>query len=225
MSSRHEQGGGRSGTELRILKAAMSLTRARGIARVTMADVADAAGVSRQAVYLHFGSRARLLLEMVRYHDEAARITERMTAAMRDCAARDAIATYVRAWCEYLPELMPFASALSSAPASDKAAQAAWRDRMGFLRERAGARVIRRLAEEGLLAPGWTVEQATDWLWSQLHPDNWRHLVEEAGWDKRTFAERLASSLKSALLGRTGRSRAERRMRRNGSKMTGSLLT
>ncbi|THV27352.1 TetR family transcriptional regulator [Glycomyces paridis] len=43
--------------------AAVSLVSERGTANVPVSDIADAAGVSRQLVYLHFGDRDRLLLE------------------------------------------------------------------------------------------------------------------------------------------------------------------
>lgn len=41
----------------------MTLVSARGTANVPVSDIADAAGVSRQLVYLHFGDRDSLLLE------------------------------------------------------------------------------------------------------------------------------------------------------------------
>lgn len=43
--------------------AAIALVSARGTANVPVSDIADAAGVSRQLVYLHFGDRDTLLLE------------------------------------------------------------------------------------------------------------------------------------------------------------------
>ena len=48
-----------------------------GFAWETPQDVARAAGVSRQAVYLHFGSRAGLLVAMARHHDRTSGFAER----------------------------------------------------------------------------------------------------------------------------------------------------
>lgn len=48
-------------TQLRILKAAHELLAARGIRRVSMDDVADAAGVTRVTVYRYFGDRESLV--------------------------------------------------------------------------------------------------------------------------------------------------------------------
>lgn len=50
-------------TRAALLSAAVTLVSARGTAHVPVSDIADAAGVSRQLVYLHFGDRDTLLLE------------------------------------------------------------------------------------------------------------------------------------------------------------------
>jgi AcrR family transcriptional regulator len=50
-------------TRAALLGAAVALVSERGTANVPVSDIADAAGVSRQLVYLHYGDRDRLLLE------------------------------------------------------------------------------------------------------------------------------------------------------------------
>jgi AcrR family transcriptional regulator len=50
-------------TRAALLGAATALVSARGTANVPVSDIADAAGVSRQLVYLHYGDRDNLLLE------------------------------------------------------------------------------------------------------------------------------------------------------------------
>ena len=46
---------------------------------VRMSDVAGMAGVSRQAVYDHFGSRADLMVATVRYGDTVLGLDERLS--------------------------------------------------------------------------------------------------------------------------------------------------
>jgi AcrR family transcriptional regulator len=50
-------------TRAALLGAATALVSARGTVNVPVSDIADAAGVSRQLVYLHYGDRDTLLLE------------------------------------------------------------------------------------------------------------------------------------------------------------------
>jgi len=57
-------------TRRRICEAALRLIVKRRGAAVTLAEVARAARVSRQALYLHFADRAELLLALVRYADD-----------------------------------------------------------------------------------------------------------------------------------------------------------
>lgn len=50
-------------TRAALLGAAVALVTERGTANIPVSDIADAAGVSRQLVYLHYGDRDNLLLE------------------------------------------------------------------------------------------------------------------------------------------------------------------
>jgi AcrR family transcriptional regulator len=61
---------GRSSVAWRL----MEERRGRG---VRMRDIAEAAGVSRQAVYDHFGTRAKLLVATTHYVDEVRGLEER----------------------------------------------------------------------------------------------------------------------------------------------------
>ena len=56
-------------TRERIMETAWDLIRERGIADLTVAEIAAAAGVSRQLVYFHFANRAGLLVAMTRHQD------------------------------------------------------------------------------------------------------------------------------------------------------------
>lgn len=69
-------------TRAALLGAATALVSARGTANVPVSDIADAAGVSRQLVYLHYGDRDNLLLEAAL--DLARR---ELTEPWRDCPA------------------------------------------------------------------------------------------------------------------------------------------
>lgn len=57
----------RADTKRRVLDAATSLVAARGSRAVSLAAVGEAAGYSRGIVNHHFGSKARLLEELIRY--------------------------------------------------------------------------------------------------------------------------------------------------------------
>ena len=71
MSTRKED------TRYRLFEAARKLLLKRGFHGVGLEDIAEAAGVSRQAVYKsHFASKADLLLELVRHVHVAENLDE-----------------------------------------------------------------------------------------------------------------------------------------------------
>jgi AcrR family transcriptional regulator len=185
-------------TRARILEVAFELVRTKGASAVTMQDVADAAGVTRQLVYVHFGDRAGLLVAMARHRDERSGFSERVTATRRLPPA-EGLEALLRAWWDYLPEILPVAAALQSAAATSEDAAAAWHDRMDDLH--AAFRVaLRRLQRAGRLAPGWTVDAAADWIWMRSHLSGWQQLVVERGWAPRRYVERSLSSINAELV-------------------------
>jgi AcrR family transcriptional regulator len=185
-------------TRVRILEAAWDLVQARGAAAVTMQDVADAVGVTRQLVYVHFGDRARLLVAAVRHHDERSGFRERV-AATRKLPPIHGFEALLREWWAYVPDILPVASALHAAAASSEDAAVAWRDRMDDLRE-AFRIALARLRREGLLAPGWSVEAAADWVWMRTHLSGWEQLVDERGWRPERYVERTVRSILGELV-------------------------
>ena len=180
-------------TRTRILDAAWDMVRERGPAALNVKAVAADAGVSRQLVYFHYASRAGLLLAMARHHDNRSGFARALSAA-RELDAVPALEALLRAWLDYLPEILPVARALEAALITGEEGGAAWRDRMGELREII-ERAVGRVDAAGSLAPGWDAATATDWIWARVQPASWSHLVEERGWAPSAFVERTVRSL------------------------------
>jgi AcrR family transcriptional regulator len=189
-----------AGTRDRILQTAWERARDAGTSAVSVKEIAAAAGVSRQLVYFHYRNRAGLLLAMARHQDEHSGFRRRV-AATRALAPAAGLEALLREWCAYLPELLPVARALEAALITDEPGGDAWRDRMQEL-WRAFRLAVERVADEQRLAPGWTVETATDWIWARVQPSSYAHLVGERGWSPRDYSERTVGSLLGELLDR-----------------------
>jgi AcrR family transcriptional regulator len=185
-------------TRERILAATWKLVGESKDLQVRIADIAAAAGVSRQAVYLHFGNRANLLLAAVQYRDSRSP-TEAIKRAAEEAPVPGALASFVRCWFEHIPRIEPLAHLLSAASQTDLEARLAWEDRMDLLR-RHSLTLAKRLAKGGFLKPKWTPEQAADWIWHRTHLDGWRHLVGERGWSAAEYGRRVSQSLQRDLL-------------------------
>jgi AcrR family transcriptional regulator len=181
-------------TRRRVLDAAWARVLERGPAGVTVKDIAAAAGVSRQLVYFHYGSRAGLLLAMARHIDESSGFVAAVAQARRLPPA-EALEALLRAWCAYLPEMLPVARALEAALVTGDEGGVAWRERMGELRE-----AVWRAVSRVELKPGWTLEAAADWVWARVQPSTYAHLVQERGWAHADYTERTVRSLLTEIL-------------------------
>jgi AcrR family transcriptional regulator len=177
-------------TRTRILEATRRLMEEHRGRGVRMRDVAQAAGVSRQAVYDHFGSRAKLLVETTHYVDEVEGLEERRRRFQEASTGVGRLEAYVEFWGNYIPEVYGMAKALLADRETDEAAAAAWDDRMGAVRE--SCRItIEALHRDGMLAPEWSREEAVDLLWTLLSIRNWEQLTIECGWSTSEYVDRM----------------------------------
>jgi AcrR family transcriptional regulator len=166
---------------------------------VRIEDIAKAAGVSRQAVYMHFGSRSGLLIATARYLDEKLGLNERTRPIREATNAVQALEATVEWWANYIPDIYGLAKALLTARDTDEAAAAAWEDRMDALYRGCQNR-MQWLADDGLLSPKWSVEEAADFLWATISIANWELLTIECGWTNEQFIARAQHVLNKTLL-------------------------
>src|SRR5215212_5118402 len=188
-----------SETRARILEATWRLMEERNGQGVRMRDVAEAAGILRQAVYNHFGSRAELMVETARYGDEVRGLDERLRRYRAATGGVERLEAFVEFWGNYIPEIYGIVRALLAARETDAAVAAAWDDRMGVVHD-ACRDIVGRLEREGALAPGWSLDEAADLLWSVLSIDSWEQLTIERGWPTERYVVRLRELTKRAFL-------------------------
>ncbi|GIH93415.1 TetR/AcrR family transcriptional regulator [Planobispora siamensis] len=186
-----------SSTRPRILEATRRLIAHRGTG-FTMADVARETGVSRQAVYLHFASRASLFLALVRHMDDADGIRPRCERALAEQDPLEALRAFLAAWLSYADRIRPIASALLASRHDDPDTAAAWNDRTGELRAGFLA-ATRRLGATGLLRPGLTPETAADLAWAMTSVPVWEQLTVDCGRDALDAGHHLTDAVTAAL--------------------------
>lgn len=178
-------------TRARLFEAARRLLVKGGFHHVKLEDIAEAAGVSRQAVYKsHFGSKAELLLELVRYVHLAENLDELtqpyFAATTGPDMLREVIGTVVR----IEARIHDIALALSAAALSDAGAAAALNDRLAVKRG-AVREALERVRAEGLLDDGWKTDEAVDLLLALLSVDTYEQLVAQQGWQPEQLIQRV----------------------------------
>lgn len=177
-------------TREKILRGAWNLLEANPAESVRMSDIAKAAGISRQAVYLHFPTRAELLVATARYLDEVKNVDQRLAASRSAATGVERLDAFIEAWGNYIPEIAGIAKAFLAMQGTDEAAAIAWNDRMQAVREGCAA-AVEALQRDGALAPGHGPEQATDLLWTLLSVHNWRQLTGDCGWPQERYIEAM----------------------------------
>jgi AcrR family transcriptional regulator len=185
-------------TRERILQATRELVEQSQGNAVRLEDIAQRAGVSRQAIYLHFGSRLGLMVATVQYVDQSAGFFERTQHVREAENGLAALDLFVAFWADYVPGISALAKMLLAARDTDQAAAAAWADRMDGLWNICH-HLTSWIERDGMLAPQWTAETAADMLWMVISIQAWESLVIEKGWSKTDYVERLQRVLRRAL--------------------------
>jgi hypothetical protein len=98
----------------------------------------------------------------------------------------------------YWPRVDAITRVLEAHQYQDPAVSAALRDRLDFRRS-AHRAVIARIAAEGELASGWTVDAAADLFAAVTMPSPWRELTGTCGWSAEQYANRMSQLLRRTL--------------------------
>ena len=190
-------------TRERILQAVLTLLEAGQGTGVRMMDIAKAAGISRQAVYLHFKTRADLLIATTLYLDRIKGVEQRLQPSRTAGSGIERLDAFIDAWGNYIPEIYGIARALLAMSDTDEAAATAWDQRMRDVREGCEA-AIDALRRDETLLPDLSPGQATDILWTLLSVRNWEQLTVDCGWSQEAYIATLKSLARKFLVSEGG---------------------
>lgn len=176
----------------RILDAALSC--AEEGRDFTMADVARAAGLSRQAIYLHFPDRMTLLFAL------ALRAKEEHPSPKLDDApsARAALGSLVARFAEIYPKVWPAVRALEN-ETGDRSLAPDQRALAEHFRDRGCRALAERFRDEGALAAHLSPAAAADILSTLLSLAVWKELVLARGWDSARYKTHITFLATSAV--------------------------
>ena len=188
----------RINTKTRILEVTWRLLES-GNKAIRMADIAKAAGVSRQALYLHFPSRAELFVATTRHIDKVKNVDARLARSRSASSGVERLHAFVDAWGGYIPQIHGISVALRTMRDTDKEAAAAWEDRMQAVRQGCES-AVRAILEDGYLKEGITEITGVDLLWTLLSVENWERLVLECGWSQSDYEQTLKKIAEVSLM-------------------------
>ena len=185
-------------TRAALLAATRAIIEEEGFDALTMARVADRAGVTRRAIYLHFTTRTELVNALFAYVADAeglATSTDPVWAAQNSLAALD---QWARHLARYHPRLLGLSRAVDRVRRIDP--DAARHHEQVVHAQRANCRRLATwLDREGQLAPMWTVDTTTDMLWALISSDMVERLIVERRWSSKGFADHLSHLLRATF--------------------------
>jgi len=140
-----------------------------------------------------------LLLALVQRVDDRFAIKEDFYDAMLLASPAKRLKKCLSIWFDFVIKIYPVASDLTRLRKTDPDAAAAWDGRMKLLRswER---ELIKSLARDNALATGWSVSDATDFLWAVSSVQIWELLVYDRSWGETKAAEVLQSTITQCLV-------------------------
>jgi AcrR family transcriptional regulator len=177
-------------TRAAILAATRSVLEEAGFEGLTMAAVAERAGVTRRALYLHFSSRTELVASLFDHIAAEEGLADLTAAVWEAPTARVALERWASFLALYHPRLIAVTRAVEAVRDHDPDAQAHWR-RVTNAQHANCRRLAKWLADEGALAEPWTAQSAAEMLWALISTDLIERLLRERRWSK----PRLASAL------------------------------
>ncbi|MEM7122784.1 MAG: TetR/AcrR family transcriptional regulator [Pseudomonadota bacterium] len=190
-------------TRTKILQAALELLESSGGKGVRVGDIAKQAGISRQALYLHFATRAELLIAVTHYVDDMKDMDARLAPSRTAETGAERLDAFIEAWSAYIPEVYGVARALLAMRDTDEAAAAAWDKRMGDMREGCEA-AIKALERDRMLSPEHDPDGATDILWTMLSVRNWEQLTITCGWTQGRYVSTLKTLARQIFVANDG---------------------
>ena len=185
-------------TRTEILNAARRLFVEQGYAATTINDIAATADVAVQTIYSSVGSKAELLIELLKLARHSAEIPA-MDRRRDDATAPLQLATIgARLHRQLMERAGDILRLLAEAAPADPDVRTVWDRTMQS--SRSGAHeAMKRLAELGGLAPGLDVETATDIAFVLGHPKLYLEL-QDLGWSHDQIERWLVEITTKALI-------------------------
>ncbi len=191
-------------TQRVIVEAASRLFLEHGYHATSIGRIASEAGVAVQTIYNAVGSKRELLSRVLDFAAAGERAPVRVPQFMREQAESESepqrmLAQLVEFWRGALPRTAPVFRIIREAAAADSEIAA-------LERRRAAQRLdnyrhaAQLLADRDALRPGMTIDGAAAAIFAIGHPETYRALVLDGGWDEDAWATWLQVMLEAALL-------------------------
>lgn len=194
-------------TRQRILQAAREVLLGRGYTAMTIAAVADAAGVSAETIYKRFGSKAALVKEVydvtLAGDDLPIPVPERSSwqDLLEDPSPQGKVARYAAHVRQISERTAPLLDVLLAGSRAGDPDLKAFSEKTNAERLAGTTMFVTHLAETGSLRPGLDPGRARDEVWVLNSPEVYRLFVADRGWRNDDYQDWIAEMISRTILG------------------------
>jgi len=177
-------------TKTEILNAGMALFLSKGI-KVTVKDVADAAGVSRQMVYQYFHSRSGLLIALAQQVDETSGCKEQFYQAIQTAEPTQRVCACLSIWFDYVEDILALATELIRSRPTDPDAETTYIDRTNSIKVWLSDLFL-SLENSKALKKNTDINDAVDLTFTIISPQVYDLLCNDQEWSHRKIVDHLS---------------------------------
>jgi AcrR family transcriptional regulator len=185
-------------TRLTIVEATRTLLEATGYPDISLDEIARTAGVSRQTIYVQFGSKSGVLQAVAEQIEHSA-LDQLIPTLLQASSPVEALRMGLERVVSFYEHDAQVLRNLHAQTVYDANYATVWRDKQQEI-WRNTRRLVEWLDREGSLAAVWNVEEATDWLWAAMSFESYNQLVGERGWTAEQFVRRIMQLVEKTLL-------------------------
>lgn len=182
-----------------IVRAARALFARHGYQATTLQAIAQEGGVAVATIYAAFGSKAAILSALIKSAGADADIRALAEEVVAERDPRRQLRLAAKVMCAIMERESDIMNLLWQAGSGDPDLAAAWRQSHQQRLSRL-APLIERLAQQGALKSGLSVQEATDIEFTLSSPETHRLLRRERGWSPQRFEDWLADTSVELLL-------------------------
>ncbi len=185
-------------THARVIQAARELLSQSGYHGASVDEIAEKAGVSRQTIYVQFGTKRRVLEALAKHIERESYGRDMVEGAQDSPNPAATIRNGIKDQLAFFAANADLLRTFKAQAAHDPDFRDVWEDRR---RERLDVihMMLTQLEGEGRLQAGWTIDQASDWLWSLTNFERYDELVVERGWPIDRLVERLRGAVDDVI--------------------------
>lgn len=186
-------------TRVHILETTLELLNAEHQHRPRLSDIADAAGITRQGLYLYFPNWALLLRAVDTHVGDRTKIDCLLTECLDGNDGERSLTAFISVWGNHIPNIHGLERTFVALSDTEPDVRIAWQVKMMAIKHYC-ASTVAAMQRDGVLRPGLSEGKASDLLFALISVGNWQTLTRICGWSQADYLQEITRMARIALI-------------------------